>query len=65
MTISPFHEMERMERKFGSFSRNVYLPTEVKSEEASATFKDGILEIVIPKSEEAKESTKKNIYPLS
>lgn len=49
----------QMERTYGSFSRSVYLPTEVKSEEASATFKDGILEIVIPKTEEAKESARK------
>lgn len=49
----------QMERTYGSFSRSVYLPTEVKSEEASATFKDGILEIVIPKTEESKESVKK------
>ena len=48
-----------MERSYGSFSRNVYLPTEVKSEEASATFRDGVLEIRIPKTEESKEKVKK------
>lgn len=49
----------QMERTYGSFSRSVYLPTEVRSEDASATFKDGVLEIVIPKTEESKESVRK------
>ena len=49
----------QMERSYGSFSRSVYLPSEVKSEEASATFRDGVLEIRIPKTEESKEKVKK------
>jgi HSP20 family protein len=49
----------QLERSYGSFSRTISLPTEVKAEEASATFKDGILEIRIPKTEESKESVKK------
>ena len=42
------------ERKFGNFSRTIALPVEVESEKAQATMKDGLLEIVIPKREEAK-----------
>lgn len=42
------------ERVFGGFSRTLALPTEVESERASASFKNGVLEIVLPKKEEAK-----------
>jgi HSP20 family protein len=42
------------ERVFGSFSRTLALPTEVESEKTSASFKNGVLEIVMPKKEEAK-----------
>lgn len=40
------------ERVFGTFSRMITLPTEVDSSKAKATFKEGILEIVLPKKEE-------------
>ncbi|BCS54795.1 Hsp20/alpha crystallin family protein [Geobacter sp. SVR] len=49
----------RLERSYGSFSRMIQLPAEVDSDQASATFKDGILEIRIPKSREAREKVKK------
>jgi HSP20 family protein len=42
------------ERTFGSFARTVALPVDVDSEKAKATFTNGILEIVLPKKEEAK-----------
>lgn len=42
------------ERNYGPFSRTISLPVEVDSEKARATFKNGILELVIPKREEAK-----------
>ncbi len=45
----------RIERAYGKFQRTVELPTEVVAEKAKATYKDGILELVIPKSEKAKE----------
>jgi len=38
----------------GSFTRTIVLPAEVDSQKAKASFKDGILEIVLPKKEEAK-----------
>ena len=42
------------ERSYGSFKRMIALPVEVASEKAKAAFKNGILEIVLPKKEEAK-----------
>lgn len=42
------------ERCYGSFSRTVALPVEVDSEKAKASFSQGVLEIVIPKKEEAR-----------
>ena len=35
---------------WGTFSRSIVLPHAVKPEEADATFKDGVLELTIPKS---------------
>ncbi|CDF59356.1 Hsp20/alpha crystallin family protein [Thermobrachium celere] len=43
--------LRRVERYYGSFSRVVPLPSEVKSEEAKADYKDGILTITIPKAD--------------
>jgi HSP20 family protein len=43
------------EQRFGSFERMVRLPTPVKADGARAEFKDGILTIALPKTEEAKE----------
>ena len=42
------------ERSYGSFTRSVALPVEVDSEKATAGFKNGILEIVLPKREESR-----------
>lgn len=49
----------RFERSFGSFKRSFALPSEVQSDKAKASFKNGVLEIKIPKSEEAKKKEKK------
>ena len=42
------------ERRFGSFSRTVQLPTRVQGDQAKADFTDGILTLTIPKAEEVK-----------
>ena len=39
----------RLERSFGSFSRKLRLPVETLTDKAMATFKDGVLEVKIPK----------------
>ncbi len=44
----------RMERVYGSFQRSFTLPANVEHEKVKATYKDGVLKIVIPKKEEAK-----------
>ena len=44
----------RIERSFGSFSRSLTLPEHVDASAISASFKDGVLEVSIPKPEERK-----------
>ena len=44
----------RIERRYGKFQRSFYLPNHVKAEDIKANYKDGILTVNIPKSEEAK-----------
>ena len=44
----------RSERFFGRFQRSVTLPTAVQSNKIEAAYKDGILTVNVPKSEEAK-----------
>ncbi len=47
------------ERSLGSFERRISLPAETEDNKAKASFKDGLLEIKIPKSEEAKKKQRK------
>jgi len=47
------------EIRYGEFTRTLSLATEVKSAEAKASYKDGILEIKIPKSEWVKPTSVK------
>jgi HSP20 family protein len=44
----------RVERVYGNFSRSFTLPRSVDPERISATYREGILEIDVPKKEEAK-----------
>jgi HSP20 family protein len=44
----------RFERRFGQFSRSVTLPAGIKEDEIQANYKDGVLEIRVPKPEEQK-----------
>ncbi len=46
------HELSR-----GEFQRTLQLPAAVKGDQAKATFKDGVLELVLPKVEQAKRKT--------
>jgi HSP20 family protein len=47
-------EYQRVERVAGKFSRSFYLPQTVKQDGIKATYRDGILEVYVPKAEEAK-----------
>ncbi len=54
-----FEEVEkakyhRLERYFGSFTRTFVLPSNVEADKISASFKEGVLEITLPKAESAK-----------
>ena len=44
----------RSERSYGAFVRTVDLPKEVHADKVKASFKDGVLEVRMPKTEEAK-----------
>lgn len=49
----------RTERYYGSFSRTIPLPVEVKYEEAKAEYRDGILSIKVPKAEPSRAKGRK------
>jgi HSP20 family protein len=49
----------RRELRYGSYIRTLRLPAEVKGGDAKATYKDGVLEVKIPKSERAKPTSVK------
>ena len=44
----------RFERRYGTFSRSVTLPTGVTDQDITANYKDGVLEVRVPKPEEQK-----------
>ena len=44
----------RIERAYGAFQRSFTLPTGVRQEQIRASFRDGVLELLLPKAEEAK-----------
>ena len=47
-------QYHRVERAYGTFQRSFMLPALVDAEKAAASFKDGVLELKLPKAEEAK-----------
>ena len=63
LTISGSRERElddereryyRFERRYGSFARSVGLPSGSEDSKISASYRDGVLEVHVPKPEEAK-----------
>jgi len=49
----------KCERSYGSFVRTLDLPKDIHAEKVKASFKNGILEIRLPKTEEAKKKEMK------
>lgn len=49
----------RLERSYGSFARSFGLPAEVQTDKARATFKNGVLEVRVPKTAEAASRSRK------
>ena len=47
-------QFHRVERRYGAFRRSITLPTHVMAEGIQASFEDGVLQILVPKAEEAK-----------
>ena len=46
------------ERRYGSFERYFALPEGVNADKIEATFKNGVLKVVLPKTEEAQKPAK-------
>jgi len=51
----------RLERGYGKFERSVALPVLVQADKVKATYRDGVLEIRLPKAEEIKPKIKIDI----
>jgi HSP20 family protein len=47
-------QFHRVERRYGAFRRSITLPTHVQADAVEATVEDGLLQIMVPKMEEAK-----------
>ena len=60
-----FDDAERQysERSYGRFERHIALPSEVDDERASATFRNGVLTVTLPKTERARQRAKR--IPIS
>ncbi len=48
-------DFHRVERSYGTFSRSFRLPEDVNGSKAKANFKDGLLEVRLPRTKEAKQ----------
>ena len=46
-------DVHRSERQYGMFERTIPLPSEVEADKIKATFKKGVLKVVLPKTKEA------------
>ena len=47
-------QFHRVERRYGAFRRAITLPAQVQAEQIEASFENGVIQIVVPKMEEAK-----------
>ena len=49
----------RIERSYGCFTRDISLPDTVKTDKIEAKFKNGVLSVILPKTEKAIEQSRK------
>jgi HSP20 family protein len=49
----------RYERSYGSFDRTIPLPCEVEADQAKATYRHGVLNVTLPKSESARRNVRR------
>jgi HSP20 family protein len=47
-------QFHRVERRYGAFRRSITLPSQVRADAIEASFENGVLEVLLPKAEEAK-----------
>jgi HSP20 family protein len=47
-------QFHRIERRYGAFRRSITLPAQIQAEQIEASFDNGVLQIMVPKAEEAK-----------
>jgi HSP20 family protein len=52
-------KVHRIERSYGSFRKTIQLPDNVLKDKVEAHFKNGVLKVIIPKTEESKQEVKK------
>ena len=60
------HELEdksksfhRVERFYGTFERSIVLPSNIEAEKIDASYRNGVLEVVLPKTERESKKTRK------
>ena len=49
-------DVYRCERQYGEFQRMIQLPAEVDADKINASFKNGVLKVTLPKSEDARSN---------
>ena len=52
-------DFHRIERTYGSYFRQIPMPCEVQEDDVQASFKKGVLTVMLPKAPEARSSQKK------
>jgi HSP20 family protein len=50
-------QFHRVERRFGAFRRAITLPAPIQAEQIEASFDNGVLQLVVPKAEQARPRT--------
>lgn len=58
-TEDKIHNYYRVERSYGTFQRNISLPTYVDEEKIDASFKNGVLTLTLPKRPELQPQSRK------